>query len=251
MLNNLVLGRYYNSNSKIHSMNPLSKIICTLIFVIMVFICNDIKLMILLSLLAFLFTEFSKVPRSIYLKTIKSLKFILIFILIIDLIFKVDITITIINMLRLVTVVLYTSILTMTTPPTEITYGLEQLLSPLRLIKFPVNKIALSISLALRFIPTLIDEGNKILKSQASRGVDYYNSNLKDKFTAIMSMIIPMFVITLKRADDLADAMTVRLYNINARRTNFRVNKWNHFDTYMIIIHIFLLLFIICRYFWR
>ena len=251
MLNNLVLGRYYNSNSKIHSMNPLSKIICTLIFVIMVFICNDIKLMLLLSLLAFLFTEFSKVPRSIYLKTIKSLKFILIFILVIDLIFKVDIIVTIINMLRLVTVVIYTSILTMTTPPTEITYGLEQLLSPLRLIKIPVNKIALSISLAFRFIPTLIDEGNKILKSQASRGVDYYNSNLKDKFTAIMSMIIPMFVITLKRADDLADAMTVRLYNINARRTNFRVNKWNSFDTYMIIIHLFILLFISCRYFWR
>ena len=251
MLNNLVLGRYYNSNSKIHSMNPLSKIICTLIFVLMVFICNDIKLMLLLSLLAFLFTEFSKVPRSIYLKTIKSLKFILIFILVIDLIFKVDIIVTIINMLRLVTVVIYTSILTMTTPPTEITYGLEQLLSPLRLIKIPVNKIALSISLAFRFIPTLIDEGNKILKSQASRGVDYYNSNLKDKFTAIMSMIIPMFVITLKRADDLADAMTVRLYNINARRTNFRVNKWNSFDTYMIIIHLFLFLFLIYRYLWR
>ena len=70
MLNNLVLGRYYNSNSKIHSMNPLSKIICTLIFVIMVFICNDIKLMLLLSLLAILFTEFSKVPRNIYIKTI-------------------------------------------------------------------------------------------------------------------------------------------------------------------------------------
>ena len=251
MLNNLVLGRYYNSNSKIHSMNPLSKIISTLIFVIMVFICNDIKLMILLSLLAILFTEFSKVPRNIYIKTIKSLKFILIFILIIDLIFKVDITITFTNMLRLISVVLYTSILTMTTPPTEITYGLEQLLSPFKIIKLPVNKIALSISLALRFIPTLIDEGNKILKSQASRGIDYYNSDLKGKFMGIMSMIVPMFVITLKKADDLADSMTVRLYNVNAKRTNFRVNKWHSFDTYMVIIHILALLFVIFRYFWR
>lgn len=251
MLNNLVLGRYYNSNSKIHSMNPLSKIICTLIFVIMVFICNDIKLMLLLSLLAILFTEFSKVPRNIYIKTIKSLKFILIFILIIDLIFKVDITITLTNMLRLISVVLYTSILTMTTPPTEITYGLEQLLSPFKIIKLPVNKIALSISLALRFIPTLIDEGNKILKSQASRGIDYYNSDLKGKFMGIMSMIVPMFVITLKKADDLADSMTVRLYNVNVKRTNFRVNKWHSFDTYMVIIHILVLLFVIFRYFWR
>ena len=251
MLNNLVLGRYYNSNSKIHYMHPLSKIICTIVFVVMIFVCNNIKLMILLSMLAVLFTEMSRVPRNIYLKTIKSLKFILSFILIIDFIFKVDIIVTLMNMLRLISVVLYTSILTMTTPPTEITYGLELFLAPFKLIGLPVNKIALSISLALRFIPTIIDQGNKILKSQASRGIDYYNSSIKGKFMAIKSMIIPMFALTLKKADDLADAMTVRLYNVNAKRTNFRINKWHSFDTYMVIIHILVLLFIIFRYFWR
>jgi len=249
MLNNLVLGRYQNGNSKIHYMHPLSKIICTILFVIMVLICNNIKLMVLLSGLAILLIEMANISRSIYLKSINSLKFILVFILIINLILKVDLIITIISMLRLIVIVLYTSILTLTTSPTEITYGLELLFSPLKLIGIPVNKMALSISLALRFIPTLIDQGNKILKSQASRGIDYYNSNLKGKFIAIKSMIIPMFVITLKKADDLADTMAVRLYNVNEKRTNFRINKWYFFDTYMVIIHVVILTLIIYKFF--
>lgn len=251
MLNNLVLGRYQKGNSKIHYMHPLAKIICTLLFVLMVLICNNIKLTILLTGLAILVIEMANVSKKIYIKTISSLKFILLFILIINFIFKVDIITTIISILRLISIVLYTSILTLTTSPTEITYGLEQFLSPLQLIKVPVNKIALSISLALRFIPTLIDQGNKILKSQASRGVDYYNSNLKGKFIAIKSMLIPMFVITLKKADDLADTMAVRLYDVNEKRTNFRINKWYFFDTYMIIIHSSILILMIINFFRR
>jgi len=249
MLNNLVLGRYYNTNSKIHDMHPLSKIMCTLLFIIMLFLCNNLKGMLLLIVLALVSIEFSSIPRSIYYKTIKSLKYILIFIVIINLIFKVDIIVTIISIIRLVLIVIYTSILTLTTPPTEITYGLELFLSPLKIIKIPVNKIALSIALALRFIPTIIDQGNKILKSQASRGIDYYNSNLNGKFMAIKAMIIPMFILTLKRADDLADAMAVRLYNVNSKRTNFRINKWSLFDTLMVLFHLIILCLIIYSYF--
>lgn len=251
MLNNLVLGRYQGGNSKIHYMHPLSKIICTILFVLMVLICNNIKLMILLTCLSIIVIEMANISRIIYLKTINSLRLILVFILVLNLIFKVDIIITIISMLRLLSIVLYTSILTLTTPPTEITYGLEQFLAPLKLIKIPINKIAFSISISLRFIPTLIDQGNKILKSQASRGVDYYNSNLKGKFIAIKSMLIPMFVTTLKKADDLADTMAVRLYDVNEKRTNFRINKWSFFDTYMVIIHLSILTLIIINFFRR
>lgn len=248
MLNNFVLGRYYKQNSKIHLMHPLSKIICTLSFIIMIFICNDIKLMILLGLVAVLMTEMSKVPRKVYFKSIFSLKYILLFILIINLIFQIDKITTIMTMLRLILIVIYTTLLTLTTPPTEITYGLELLLAPLKIIRIPVNKMALSISLALRFIPTIIDQGNKILKSQASRGIDYYNSNLKGKFIAIKAMIVPMFIITLKKADNLADAMTVRLYSVNSKRTNFRINKWHFFDSYMVLIHLTILVLVIYRY---
>ena len=141
-------------------------------------------------------------------------------------------------------ILLYTSILTLTTPPTEITYGLEKLFLPLKLIGIPVNKMALSISLALRFIPTIIDQGNKIIKSQASRGIDYYNSNLKGKILAIKSLIIPMFALSIKKADDLADSMEVRLYNVNSKRINFRQNKWHFYDTFLVLMHLSLFILI-------
>lgn len=187
----------------------------------------------------------TKVPMKIYIKTILSIKWLLLFILIINLILRTNLQVTIITALRLVYIVLYTSILTLTTPPTEITYGLEKFFSPLRLIGIPVNKMALSISLALRFIPTIIDQGNKIIKSQASRGIDYYNSNFRGKILAIKSLIIPIFVLSIKRADDLADAMEVRLYNINNKRTNFRQNRWGVYDTFLVLMHLALFILIV------
>ena len=115
---------------------------------------------------------------------------------------------------------------------------------PLKLIGIPVNKMALSISLALRFIPTIIDQGNKIIKSQASRGIDYYNSGIKGKLLAIKSLIIPMFVLSIKKADDLADSMEIRLYNVNKKRTNFRQNPWRFYDTFLVLLHLGLFILI-------
>ncbi|MDD4607630.1 MAG: energy-coupling factor transporter transmembrane protein EcfT [Bacilli bacterium] len=241
MLNNIMIGRYYPVRSKIHFMHPLSKIICTILFIVMTFIVNTIELNLFLCGLTLLMIFMSNVPFSIYFKAIKSLKILIIFIVIINLIFSSTLDIVIIMILRLILIVIYTTILTLTTPPNEITYGLELLLAPLKLIGIPVNKTALSISLALKFIPTIIDQGNKILKSQASRGIDYDNSRIKGKFMALKAMLFPMFVLTLKRADQLADIMEVRLYNINERRTNFRINKWHFFDTYLVLIHLTLL----------
>lgn len=245
MLNKIMIGRYYPVNSQVHKMNPLAKIICILLFVVMIFFTYDIKFNIVISILVILMLLNTKVPIKIYFKTILSIKWLLLFIFIINLILGFNLQVTIITVLRLVYIVLYTSILTLTTPPTEITYGLEKFFSPLRLIGIPVNKMALSISLALRFIPTIIDQGNKIIKSQASRGIDYYNSNLQGKILALKSLIIPIFVLSIKRADDLADAMEVRLYNINNKRTNFRQNKWGLYDTFLVIIHLSLFILIV------
>ena len=245
MLNRIMIGRYYPVNSQVHKMNPLAKIICILLFVVMIFFTYDIKFNIIISILVILMLLNTKVPIKIYFKTILSIKWLLLFIFIINLILGFNFHVTIITVLRLVYIVLYTSILTLTTPPTEITYGLEKFFSPLRLIGIPVNKMALSISLALRFIPTIIDQGNKIIKSQASRGIDYYNSNLQGKILALKSLIIPIFVLSIKRADDLADAMEVRLYNINNKRTNFRQNRWGLYDTFLVIIHLSLFILIV------
>ena len=168
----------------------------------------------------------SHIPLKYFFKTIKSLRFILLFTIIINMIFNVYFETTLVMLSRIVLLVLYTSILTLTTPPTEITYGLEKFLSPLKIFRIPVNRMALSISIALRFIPTIIDEANKILKSQACRGIDYNSSSIKSRFVAIKALIIPMFVLTIKRADELGDAMEVRLFSIHKKRTNFRQNKW-------------------------
>ena len=244
MLNKVMIGRYYPIDSLVHKMNPLAKIICVLLFIIMSFLTFDIRFNVLLLVLLVLMVCNTKVPFDIYFKTLFSIKWLLLFILIINLIVGSNLSVTIITMFRLIFVVLYTSILTLTTPPTEITYGLEKLFLPLKLIGIPVNKMALSISLALRFIPTIIDQGNKIIKSQASRGIDYYNSNLKGKILAIKSLIIPMFVLSIKKADDLADSMEVRLYNVNSKRINFRQNKWHFYDTFLVLMHLGLFILI-------
>lgn len=245
MLNKIMIGRYYPVNSQVHKMNPLAKIICILLFIVMIFFTYDIRFNVIISVLLILMLLNTKVPMKIYIKTILSIKWLLLFILIINLILRTNLQVTIITALRLVYIVLYTSILTLTTPPTEITYGLEKFFSPLRLIGIPVNKMVLSISLALRFIPTIIDQGNKIIKSQASRGIDYYNSNFRGKILAIKSLIIPIFVLSIKRADDLADAMEVRLYNINNKRTNFRQNRWGVYDTFLVLMHLALFILIV------
>lgn len=247
MLNNIVLGRYYPVKSKIHFMHPLSKILCTILFITMLFLCYDVKLMLLLSFMAVLTFEMAHLPRNLYIKTVLSLRFLIVIIVVINLLVHSTLDLVIINIMQLILIVLYTTILTLTTPPTEITYGLELLFSPLKLIGVPVNKMALSISLALRFIPSIIDQSNKILKSQASRGVDYYNSNLKGKLLAVKSMIMPMFILTIRKADNLAESMEMRLYSINRKRTNFRINKWGLFDTFMFLFHLGVLYLIIVR----
>lgn len=245
MLNNIMVGRYYPIYSKIHQMNSISKIICTILFIIMCFMSTTIKENVLLLILLVLLIFNTKIPFKVYLKALKSIRILLIFILIINLLFTRNIELSLIMFLRLIMIVLYTSILTLTTPPNEITYGLEIIFSPLKLFKIPVNKMAFSISLVLRFIPTIIDEANKILKSLASRGIDYYNSNLKGKLISLKALLIPMFVLTLRRADNLADALDVRLYDVNKKRINFRQNKWAIFDSFLIMLHLLILVVIV------
>ena len=249
MLSNIMIGKYYPVRSRVHLMNPLAKIICTITFVLMCLFANSMLMNAMLFILVMLMIVNSHIPVKYFFKTIKSLRFILLFTIVFNMIFNIYFETTLIMLSRLILLVLYTSILTLTTPPTEITYGLEKFLSPLKAFKLPVNRMALSISIALRFIPTIIDEGNKILKSQACRGIDYNSSNIKDKFVAIKALIVPMFVLTIKRADELADAMEVRLFSIYRKRTNFRQNKWGFYDTYLVSIHVVLMFTLIVRSF--
>lgn len=247
MLNNIVLGRYYPIKSLIHSMNPTSKIICVFLFVIITIINNSFFMNLLLLGLSGVIIWLTNIPVKLYIASLKKMGVFLIFIFLINIIFKMSLIINLSMVIKIVLIVNYSTILTLTTPPTEITYGLEMFLKSLRSLKIPVNKISLSISLALRFIPTILDQATKILKSQASRGIDYYNSNFKGKLEAIKSMLIPMISLSIKRADLLADAMEVRLFSFDIKRSNYRINKWRLFDTIAVIIHILLIIIIVVK----
>ncbi len=241
MLDNVVLGKYYPITSRIHEMNPVAKVLCTLLYIALIFITNDFFIMTLVFILSILLVELAHLPKKIYKTTIKSLKIILIFMIIIYALLGYNWMDISMMAMRLIGIVLYTTVLTLTTPPNEITYGLNKVFAPLNIIGVPVNKMSLSISLSLRFVPSIIDQANRILKSQASRGVDYSNSKPKGKIIAVKALIYPMFALTLRKADILAEAMQVRLYNINGKRTNFRQNKWHLFDTFLFLLHAILL----------
>ena len=138
--------------------------------------------------------------------------------------------------LRVVIIVLISSLLTFSTSSTDLNNGLESVMKPLKVIKFPVSEMAMMLSITLRFIPTLLDETNKIMKSQASRGVDFKESKLKDKVTQIVSLLVPMFVISFQRAEDLANAMESRGYVIGAKRTKLDEMKIRFLDCMALFI---------------
>ena len=132
---------------------------------------------------------------------------------------------------RLIIMLGLTLVLTATTKPLELTNALEWLMKPLKVIKFPVHEIAMTISLALRFIPTLLEETDRIMKAQASRGVDFQNGKFSEKIRAIISLIVPLFISALQRSEELANAMEARGYDPSAKRTKYRTNKWSTRDT--------------------
>ncbi len=143
--------------------------------------------------------------------------------------------------LRILIIIILSSLLTFTTMPTDITNGLESLLRPLKVVKFPVGELATMLSLTLRFIPSLLEETNKIMKAQASRGVEFSESKLRKKLTQIISLLIPIFVISFKRAEDLANAMEVRGYIVGGTRTKVDVMKIKYFDFIALFISLSIL----------
>lgn len=145
-------------------------------------------------------------------------------------------------MLRLVVIVTLSTILTLTTKPTDLNLGLEYILKPLRIVRINTEEIALIISIALRYIPTLLDEANKIMLAQASRGVDFNEGKLKDKIMQIISLLVPMFIISFKRSDDLANAMEARSFVPGKARSRIHILTWKSVDTISITFSITVLI---------
>ncbi len=243
MLKDVTFGQYYPGNSLLHRTDPRIKMLILIEYLVLVLVAGSE----LAALLSLAFTVFliavSGVRFGILIKSVKPLLFVLVFTAVINLFFTagegaplVDwgfITIyangirnAVMMLLRLLSLVLGTSVLiSFTTSPLELTDAIEALLSPLKKIKVPVHEFAMMMSIALRFIPTLIEETNKIISAQKARCADFESGNLLKRIKALVPILIPLFVSAVRRAEELADAMECRCYNGGEGRTKLKVMK--------------------------
>ena len=240
---NFHLTRYYNIDSIMHNLNPLNKIICILLFTIMVLITNNILYLLLLVLFMLILIGMSNVSLKEYLKGYKYLLPFILFIFLIDLLFS-NIETSIISILKLILFISYASLILYTTKPNDITYGLSKFLSPLKVLGVDVDSTALTISLAIRFIPTILDEGKRVYKSQISRGLNF-DGSIKEKIDKLVSLIIPIFNMSLKKSEVVADTLDTRLYRSNYERTKYKLYNFSFVDENILLFHIFMLLLLI------
>jgi energy-coupling factor transport system permease protein len=252
MMEKMIFGRYIPADSPMHRMDPRSKLILVFLFVCVVFIANNAITYGILAIYTLLMVLSSKVPIRFLIGGLKLVLWLVLFTLVLHLFFTKEgeiifewgwITIYeeglkkgIFISLRFFLLILMTSLLTLTTTPIEITDGIEVLLDPLKKIKFPVHELALMMSISLRFIPTLMQETDKIMKAQMARGVEFSSGPLKERVKAIIPLLIPLFIGSFKRAEELAVAMEARGYRGGEGRTKYRLLKWSLLDTSMIVL---------------
>ncbi len=245
MLKNISIGRYYGVESPIHRLDPRLKILTTFAYLIFLFLINSVWSLAFMALILFISIKLSNVPFKFVLKGVRPILFIVILTGILNL-FMTDgnllfqyrfIKITdqgivkaIFTAFRLVFLIMASSLMTYTTTELSLTDGIESLLNPLKRIKVPAHEIAMMMSIALRFIPTLIDETDKIMKAQKARGARFDSKNLFTKARSFLPLLIPIFISAFKRAEDLALAMEARCYRGGYGRTRLKKLKYGKND---------------------
>lgn len=244
MSNNISFNKFYNINSDIRKMNPVIKILCVLIFIALTFLENSVQFYSILFIMTFCIIYLSNIPFKQYLKIIIGLLSFIIFIFLINFLCKTSLYYSISLSLRLILIVLYSSILTFSTPPSELIYGLEKILSPLKIFKIPVNSLALVLALSIRFIPNVFYQGKAIIKNYESKGIKFTDLSIPLKLKYIKSIIVPMFVLSIKKSDELSDSMLLKLYDSNSIRSSLIYNSFNRIDAYMLSLH-FTLIFVL------
>jgi energy-coupling factor transport system permease protein len=259
MLKDITLGQYFPSDSCIHKLDPRFKIIITGIFMSMVFSAENIVSMTAVFLFVFIIYILTKLSFILVIKSIKPILPLLlitslfnIFLYEGDVVLKflfIEITDkgleqTFFIIFRIILLIIGTSVLTYTTSPMSLTDAIERLLSPLKKIHLPVNELAMMMTIAIRFIPTLIDETDKIISAQKSRGLDLSQGNLLVKMKKIVPIIVPLLVSVFKRAEDLALAMECRCYNGGVGRTRLKQLKIKFSDFVSLSICLFFLILV-------
>lgn len=237
MLRDITLGQYYQTDSIIHRLDPRVKLATTVFFIITLFVVKEMAGFVLAGLFLFLVIKLSKVPFKFMMRGMKAIIFLLLFAVFFNLFltpgepavtfWKITITWEGIQLAatlttRLIMLIMGSSIMTLTTTPSNLTDGMEKLMRPLKVFKVPVHEVAMMMSIALRFIPILLEETDKIMKAQIARGADFESGNLFKKAKSLVPLLVPLFISAFRRANDLAMAMEARCYRGGDNRTKMK-----------------------------
>ncbi|MGN0514166.1 MAG: energy-coupling factor transporter transmembrane component T family protein [Lachnospiraceae bacterium] len=263
MIRDITIGQYYQTDSVIHKLDPRVKLAGTVIFLISLFLGKSVPLYVLGALFLAMAIKISKVPFKFIVKGLKAVLFILIFSTVFTIfltegtvlirIWKLTITleglITAAYMvIRLLMLIIGSSLLTLTTTPNNLTDGMERSLGFLKIFRVPVHEVAMMMSIALRFIPILIEETDKIMKAQTARGADFEHGNIIQKAKAMVPLLVPLFVSAFRRANDLAMAMEARCYRGGNGRTKMKPLKYKKRDYIAyLVLFAYLALMIVVR----
>jgi len=245
MVKNLSVGRYIETNSLVHKLDPRTKLLGAIVFVTIVMITSTWQHYVWLILYTFLLIFLTRIPVLTFLKGIKPLFKIILFTATLQIFFSSGniywqwgpLTISELGLsnagaifLRFSLIIMITSVIGLSTKPMDLTAGVEKLLSPFKLIGLAVQDLALMMSIALRFIPTLFDEGNRLKKAQESRGVLFDEGHFFERMCKILPLLVPIFIGSFYRAQELANALDVRGYIGSNKRTKFKMMKFNYKD---------------------
>lgn len=250
MLGDVTFGQYYNANSFVHKTDPRIKILLLIAYIVAVFLAGNFLSLAAVLVFLIIAVMLSSVPIGSVLRSIKAIFFLILFTAVLNVLFHVRSetdtvyfwVITKEGLLsaaflasRLILLVTGSSLLTLTTTPVSLTDGLESLLKPLALIKFPVHELALIMSIALRMIPTLANETDRIICAQKARGADFESGNIISRLKALVPVLIPLIISALRRADELGDAMDARCYWGSKDRTKYKKLKLSFRDPVAVI----------------
>ena len=245
MLRDITLGQYYQADSVIHKLDPRVKLGSTILFIISLFLFDGALGYVVAALFLTLVIKLSKVPFKFMVKGMKAIVFLLLITVVFNLfltpgeplvniwrfsITKEGVRMAILLSIRLGFLIIGSSVMTLTTTPNQLTDGLEKMLRPLNKIKVPVHEIAMMMSIALRFIPILMEETDKIMKAQLARCADFESGNLIKKAKSLVPLHVPLFISAFRRANDLAMAMEARCYRGGEHRTKMKPLQYENRD---------------------
>jgi len=237
MLRDITLGQYYQTDSIIHKLDPRVKLGGTLLYIISLFLFENVCGYILAALFLTIVIKLSKVPFKFMVRGMRAILFLLLLTVVFNVfltpgeplisVWKLTVTkeglsVAFFMALRLSFLIIGSSVMTLTTTPNNLTDGMEKMLSPLKVFRVPVHEVAMMMSIALRFIPILLEETDKIMKAQIARGADFESGNLMKKAKAMVPLLVPLFISAFRRANDLAMAMEARCYRGGEGRTKMK-----------------------------